>query len=92
MNYVETLKVDNCDGLVANAEVSLAALKEGNLEALGKCIDQYWVGKKFMAPGCEPTFVKRMMDVWCSPLPSNQAFPSNHGKVWTDQCTVLFPL
>ncbi|KAH3773476.1 hypothetical protein DPMN_174838 [Dreissena polymorpha] len=33
----------------------------GDLESVGQCMDEYWVLKKTMAPGCEPEFVARLM-------------------------------
>ncbi|KAH3773449.1 hypothetical protein DPMN_174810, partial [Dreissena polymorpha] len=32
-----------------------------DLESIGQCMDEYWVLKKTMAPGCEPEFVARLM-------------------------------
>jgi len=55
--------VANADGLVANAERSFQALKDSNLSETGACLDKYWEQKKFMAPGCEPGFVRKMIDV-----------------------------
>ncbi|XP_062997600.1 L-fucose kinase isoform X2 [Elgaria multicarinata webbii] len=55
--------VQNAHALVQNAEECAQALQQGNLALLGKCIDQYWLQKKKMAPGCEPLAVQRMMEV-----------------------------
>ena len=54
--------VTNTDNLVSNAKASEEALALGDLEAVGKCVGEYWEHKKIMAPGCEPTFVRQMMD------------------------------
>lgn len=35
----------------------------GDLEAIGKSMDQYWSLKKMLALGCEPEFVRRLMDL-----------------------------
>lgn len=35
----------------------------GDLEAIGKSMNQYWSLKKVLAPGCEPEFVRRLMDL-----------------------------
>ena len=47
----------------------LQALKDGDLPQTGACLDKYWEQKKFMAPGCEPGFVRRCacVDVLTSP-------------------------
>ncbi|NXJ83259.1 FUK kinase, partial [Trogon melanurus] len=54
--------VQNADALVSNAEECAAALRQGDLPLVGKCLDRYWQQKKCMAPGCEPLAVGRMMD------------------------------
>jgi len=54
--------VANADALVSNAHDSVAAIEAGDLEHIGKCMSMYWEHKKYMAPGCEPTFVKQMLD------------------------------
>ncbi|XP_032926040.1 L-fucose kinase isoform X1 [Catharus ustulatus] len=54
--------VQNADALVSNAEECAQALRQGDLQLLGKCLDCYWQQKKCMAPGCEPLAVGRMMD------------------------------
>ncbi|KAM9808048.1 LOW QUALITY PROTEIN: L-fucose kinase [Neosynchiropus ocellatus] len=38
------------------------SLSSGSLQDLGLCLDRTWQQKKFMAPGCEPASVRRMMD------------------------------
>eukprot|EP00058_Branchiostoma_floridae_P019145 XP_002604634.1 hypothetical protein BRAFLDRAFT_92868 [Branchiostoma floridae] len=53
--------VANCDDLVTNAEDCAKAFREGDLGALGACMDRYWEQKKKMAPGCEPVAVRKMM-------------------------------
>ncbi|NWU95973.1 FUK kinase, partial [Upupa epops] len=53
--------VQNANALVSNAEECAQALKQGNLQHIGKCLDYYWQQKKCMAPGCEPLAVRRMM-------------------------------
>lgn len=55
--------VANADALVSNAEVCRQACLDGDLAALGRCMSKYWEQKKLMAPGCEPEFVRRMMDL-----------------------------
>ncbi|XP_078608481.1 L-fucose kinase-like isoform X1 [Branchiostoma floridae x Branchiostoma japonicum] len=53
--------VANCDDLVTNAEECAKAFREGDLGAVGDCMDRYWEQKKKMAPGCEPVAVRKMM-------------------------------
>lgn len=40
----------------------LVAVDAGSLLGLGRCLDRSWQQKKLMAPGCEPTSVRAMMD------------------------------
>ncbi|XP_064243132.1 L-fucose kinase isoform X2 [Passer domesticus] len=54
--------VQNADALVSNAEECAQALRQGDLQLLGRCLDRYWQQKKCMAPGCEPLAVGRLMD------------------------------
>lgn len=54
--------VKNADNLVSTAADSVKALETGDLAALGACMSSYWDQKKFMAPGCEPQFVKAMLN------------------------------
>lgn len=54
--------VDTKDRLVANVWTCAQAFENGDLEAVGKCLSEYWQQKKVMAPGCEPEAVGRMMD------------------------------
>uniref|UniRef100_A0A8C5R8R7 L-fucose kinase n=1 Tax=Leptobrachium leishanense TaxID=445787 RepID=A0A8C5R8R7_9ANUR len=54
--------VQNADALVHNAELCAQAFGTGNLSRLGDCLNQYWLQKKCMAPGCEPLAVRRIMD------------------------------
>ncbi|NXP04191.1 FUK kinase, partial [Thinocorus orbignyianus] len=53
--------VQNADALVRNAEECAQALRQGNLQLVGECLDRYWQQKKCMAPGCEPLAVGCMM-------------------------------
>ena len=41
--------------------VFVIASHPGNLEEVGDCLDQYWILKKVMAPGCEPSGVTHMI-------------------------------
>ncbi|XP_028287214.1 L-fucose kinase [Parambassis ranga] len=54
--------VQNAQQLVSNSEESARACSEGSLLRLGRCLDRSWQQKKLMAPGCEPTSVRAMMD------------------------------
>ncbi|XP_048371210.1 L-fucose kinase isoform X2 [Sphaerodactylus townsendi] len=54
--------VQNANALVSNAEECARALQQGNLALLGKCMSNYRLQKKVMAPGCEPLVVQRMME------------------------------
>ncbi|XP_053742256.1 L-fucose kinase isoform X2 [Synchiropus splendidus] len=54
--------VQNVEQLVLTSEESAKAVSEGSLQNLGLCLDRTWQQKKFMAPGCEPASVRRMMD------------------------------
>eukprot|EP00039_Didymoeca_costata_P007148 m.96786 g.96786 ORF g.96786 m.96786 type:complete len:1097 (-) comp13559_c0_seq1:132-3422(-) len=53
--------VNNADLLCKTSEECYKAFQNKDLEKIGKCLDLYWEQKKFMAPGCEPGFVKKMM-------------------------------
>uniref|UniRef100_A0A8C3CCH5 L-fucose kinase n=1 Tax=Cairina moschata TaxID=8855 RepID=A0A8C3CCH5_CAIMO len=53
--------VQNAHALVSNAEECAQALRQGDLELLGACLERYWQQKKRMAPSCEPLAVGRMM-------------------------------
>lgn len=55
--------VANADALVENAGVCRQACLDGDLMKLGMCMSTYWEQKKLMAPGCEPAFVRKMMDI-----------------------------
>eukprot|EP00053_Salpingoeca_punica_P019491 m.197449 g.197449 ORF g.197449 m.197449 type:complete len:1138 (-) comp17665_c0_seq1:1255-4668(-) len=55
--------VRNVDGLVSNAELCAQAIQREDLVCLGACLDRYWAQKKIMAPGCEPAFVTRIMEL-----------------------------
>jgi len=59
----DTELVANTDALTTNAEKCRQAFIDQDLEQVGKCLDSYWEQKKLMAPGCEPSFVRSMMDV-----------------------------
>nr|XP_056718645.1 L-fucose kinase [Euleptes europaea] len=54
--------VQNTNALVSNAEECARALQQGNLALLGKCMSNYRLQKKAMAPGCEPLVVQCMME------------------------------
>ncbi|XP_015275297.1 PREDICTED: L-fucose kinase [Gekko japonicus] len=54
--------IQNANALVSNAEECAQALRQGNLALLGKCMSNYRLQKKVMAPGCEPLAVQRMME------------------------------
>lgn len=49
-----------------------------DLEGIGRALDLYWVQKKKMAPGCEPAFVRRMMDAF-APLAYGQSLAGAGG-------------
>lgn len=34
----------------------------GDLKKLGSAIDTYWCQKRIIAPGCEPLFIRHLMD------------------------------
>ncbi|XP_052231304.1 L-fucose kinase-like [Dreissena polymorpha] len=53
--------VETEDSLVQLANQCSEFIKKGDLESVGQCMDEYWVLKKTMAPGCEPEFVARLM-------------------------------
>ncbi|XP_052231243.1 L-fucose kinase-like isoform X2 [Dreissena polymorpha] len=53
--------VETEDSLVQLANQCAEFIKKGDLESVGQCMDEYWVLKKTMAPGCEPEFVARLM-------------------------------
>ena len=55
--------VQNADNLTANAEACAQAFRDEDLERIGACLNLYWEQKKVMAPGCEPSFVRAMIDV-----------------------------
>ncbi|NP_001108290.1 fucose kinase L homeolog [Xenopus laevis] len=55
--------VHNTDELVSNAKQCATAFRTGDLPLLGQCLSRYWQQKKFMAPGCEPLAVRKIMDV-----------------------------
>ncbi|XP_053304582.1 L-fucose kinase [Spea bombifrons] len=55
--------VQNADSLVSNAERCAEAFRTGDMLQLGSCLNQYWLQKKVMAPGCEPLAVRRIMDL-----------------------------
>ncbi|XP_077452210.1 L-fucose kinase isoform X2 [Stigmatopora argus] len=48
--------------LVANGEDCARACRDGCLSAVGICLDRSWLHKKCMAPGCEPTTVRAIME------------------------------
>ncbi|XP_077567412.1 L-fucose kinase isoform X2 [Stigmatopora nigra] len=48
--------------LVDNGEDCARACREGCLSAVGVCLDRSWRHKKCMAPGCEPTTVRAIME------------------------------
>ncbi|KAM9377155.1 L-fucose kinase isoform 2-T2 [Pholidichthys leucotaenia] len=54
--------VHNVQQLVSNAEDSARACLDGSLCRLGECLSQTWRQKKLMAPSCEPSSVRAMMD------------------------------
>uniref|UniRef100_A0A4W3IP13 L-fucose kinase n=1 Tax=Callorhinchus milii TaxID=7868 RepID=A0A4W3IP13_CALMI len=53
--------IHNTEALVSNAEQCARALSNGDLAQIGQCLNTYWHQKKCMAPGCEPSAVRRMM-------------------------------
>nr|CAB3247406.1 L-fucose kinase-like [Phallusia mammillata] len=53
--------MENCFNLRENAEKCATAFNNGDLKAIGQCIEAYWVQKKVMASGCEPDLCTRMM-------------------------------
>eukprot|EP00040_Diaphanoeca_grandis_P034079 m.209883 g.209883 ORF g.209883 m.209883 type:complete len:1113 (-) comp33054_c0_seq1:185-3523(-) len=55
--------VANTDALTTTAEECRQAFIDQDLSKIGECLDAYWEQKKLMAPGCEPSFVRSMMDV-----------------------------
>ena len=54
--------VFTADALVQNAHDASHALQKGNLSEIGTCLSKYWEQKKMMAAGCEPAFVREMID------------------------------
>ncbi|XP_041455292.1 L-fucose kinase-like [Lytechinus variegatus] len=57
----QPLIVHNCQQLIDNAEECVRALKKGDFEKVGECMNKYWSQKKIMAPGSEPRVVSKMM-------------------------------
>ena len=55
--------VKTTDALVRGAYDAAKALRDGDLEALGRELDAYWQHKKYMADGAEPGFIRKMIDV-----------------------------
>lgn len=45
---------------------------------MGQALNNYWEQKKIMAPGCEPAFVRRMMDAF-APVVHGQALAGAGG-------------
>ena len=64
--------VECANQLVAGAHKARDALQRGDLDALGQCLDEYWVQKKHMAGedvGVEPAVVHRIIqDLKCEGL------------------------
>ena len=54
--------VETAKQLITNTQNSINAITNGDLEGIGKCLDETWRLKKLMAPGCEPNIVKAIMD------------------------------
>ena len=55
--------VSNADALTLNAERCAQAVRDEDIAAMGVCLTAYWEQKKIMAPGCEPSFVRRMIEI-----------------------------
>ncbi|XP_073233472.1 L-fucose kinase-like [Porites lutea] len=53
---------ENADNLITNAEEAVEALKTGNVEKLGACMNCYRKQKCIMAPGTEPDAIRDMME------------------------------
>ncbi|CAH3175669.1 unnamed protein product, partial [Porites lobata] len=53
---------ENADNLITNAEEAVEALKTGNVEKLGACMNCYRKQKCVMAPGTEPDAIRDMME------------------------------
>ncbi|CAH3175671.1 unnamed protein product [Porites lobata] len=53
---------ENADNLITNAEEAVEALKTGNVEKLGACMNCYRKQKCIMAPGTEPDGIRDMME------------------------------
>ena len=45
-----------------NSEVCRQAIRDGDLEAVGRCLSKYWESKRVMAPQSEPKFVVEMRE------------------------------
>ncbi|XP_066935436.1 L-fucose kinase-like isoform X2 [Clytia hemisphaerica] len=54
--------VKTARSLIENANETIQALEEGNLELIGKCLNDCWSNKKKMAHGCEPLVCRQIMD------------------------------
>ena len=48
------------DQLCVGAEQCFQAFRDGNLDKVAQCVNEYWNLKKCMLPGNEPDFVKRL--------------------------------
>ena len=48
--------------LRSNSEVCRQAIRDGDLEAVGRCLSKYWESKRVMAPQSEPKFVVEMRE------------------------------
>ncbi|XP_059402510.1 L-fucose kinase-like isoform X2 [Carassius carassius] len=70
--------VQNTEQLVTNAEECAEACRDGSLVRLGECMNTYWQQKKLMAPGCEPTAVRSMMNT-LQPLSLGQSLAGAGG-------------
>ena len=54
--------VDTVSNLVSNAEAIQPAVLEGDVNAFGQCVSNYWSQKKLMAgDGVEPTLITRAL-------------------------------
>ncbi|KAK3697445.1 hypothetical protein RRG08_031209 [Elysia crispata] len=51
------------DELVNLARECVQAFVDGDFQAVGNCVAQYWEHKKCLAPGCESTTIARIMTV-----------------------------
>ena len=54
--------VANARELVDNASACARAIVDGDMAALGGCLDAYWAQKKRMAPSCDPTVIRQAME------------------------------